>query len=136
MADHGHQPVNPGVAETLLREVAVHLERLLEGGESAALDLQGLPMLTTAEHRRLRELLGSGEVSASVEVMGPTEVAETAFPGVWWITDYGADGELLSEQIEIAWVPDRLRAQSADAAAGLERLRTRLEEGGGEAEPA
>lgn len=127
MADaSGEQPVGEGVAATLLHEVAVHLERLLEGGDPATMDLQSLPMLTPAEHARLRELLGTGEVVANVEVMGPTEVAETAFPGVWWITDYGADGELLSEQIEIAWVPQRLRAQAPDAAAGLDRLRSQL----------
>jgi len=136
MADGDEQRIAPGVAATLLREVAVHLERLLAGGEPAAMDLQGLPMLIDDERARLREALGTGEVVATVAVMGNTEVAETAYPGVWWITDYGADGELLSEQIEITWVPERLQSQAVDAAVGLGQLRSRLQGGDGQAESA
>jgi hydrogenase-1 operon protein HyaF len=128
MADSDEQPIAPGPAQTLLREVGVHLEHLVNGGEPAAIDLQALPVLTAEEHARLRQLLGTGEVVATVEAMGPTEVAETAYPGVWWVTDYGADGDVLSEQIEIAWVPDRLPAQAPDAAAGLDRLRGLLQD--------
>ena len=134
MADHAGDLA--GVVHTLLREVAVHLQHLLDGGEPAAMDLQGLPMLTADGRAQLREALGTGEVVATVAVMGNTEVAETAYPGVWWLTDYGADGELLSEQIELTWVPERLRSQAADAAAGLDRLRARLEGGDGQADSA
>ena len=118
----------PAPVVSLLQEVAVRLDRLVKEGESEAIDLRALPIMTEEDLQQLRDLLGTGEVTATVQAMGATELEETAFPGVWWGTYFGADGDMVAERIEIAWVPDILVAQGPDVRNGLARLVERLPE--------
>lgn len=118
----------PAPVISLLQEIAVRLDRLVNGGEPEAIDLRALPIMTEEDLQQLRDLLGTGEVAATVQAMGATELEETAFPGVWWATYFGADGDMVAERIEIAWVPDILVGQSADVRAGLQSLVARLPE--------
>ena len=115
-------------AASLVQEIAVSLDRLLNSGEGTVIDLLALPFLTEDDREQLHGLLGEGEVSATVEAMGPTEVVETAYAGVWWVTYYGADGEVVAERIEVARMPDILAAQDPDMRAGLGRLLAHLPE--------
>lgn len=118
----------PGPVVSLLQEVAVRLDRLVKEGESEAIDLRALPIMTEEDLQQLRDSLGVGEVTATVHAMGSTELEETAFPGVWWVTYFGADGGMLAERIELAWVPDILVAQGPDVRTGLAQLVERLPE--------
>lgn len=118
----------PAPVISLLQEIAVRLDRLVNGGEPEAVDLRALPVMSEEDLQHLRDLLGTGEVTATVQAMGATELEETAFPGVWWGTYFGADGDMVAERIEIAWVPDILVAQAADVRVGLQQLVERLPE--------
>ncbi|MEF8792440.1 hydrogenase expression/formation C-terminal domain-containing protein [Thiohalorhabdus sp.] len=118
----------PAPVISLLQEIAVRLDRLVSGGEPEAIDLRALPIMTEEDLQQLRDLLGTGEVTATVQAMGATELEETAFPGVWWATYFGADGDMVAERIEMAWVPDILVAQAADVRTGLQQLVERLPE--------
>ena len=118
----------PGPVVSLLQEIAVRLDRLVREGEPEAIDLRALPIMTEEDLQQLRDVLGTGEVTANVHAMGATELEETAFPGVWWVTYLGADGDVVAERIEVAWVPDILVAQGADVGAGLTDLLARLPE--------
>ena len=134
-ADWSHLPAP---VNSLLQEVAVRLDRLVREGESEAIDLRALPIMTEEDLQQLRDCLGAGEVTATVHAMGATELEETAFPGVWWVTYFGADGDMVAERIELAWVPDILVAQGPDVRSGLAQLVERLPEapagGGGAAD--
>lgn len=112
----------PAAAVSLLEEVAVRLEALLSEGRSDAIDLRALPVMTDVDLERLRGYLGTGEVTAQVSALGITELVETAYPGVWWATYYGADGDVVAERIEIARVPEMLAAQEADIRSGQKAL--------------
>jgi len=112
----------PAPVVSLLQEVAVRLDRLVREGQSEAIDLRALPVMSEEDLHQLRDLLGAGEVTATVQAMGATEVEETAYPGVWWVTYFGADGDVGAERIEIAWVPDILVSQAPDVRSGLQRL--------------
>lgn len=129
-----------GAVASLFQEIAVSLDRLLNSGEGTVVDLQALPFLTEEERQHLQRLLGQGEVNATVAAMGPTEVMETAYPGVWWVTYYGADGDVVAERIEVARMPGILPSQDPDIRAGLGRLREHQPEPapreGGDGEPA
>lgn len=118
----------PGPVVSLLQEVAVRLDRLVKEGEPEAIDLRALPIMTEEDLQQLRDCLGVGEVTATVQAMGATELEETAFPGVWWVTYFGADGDTLAERIELAWVPDILVAQGPDVRSGLAQLVDQLPE--------
>lgn len=114
-----------GNALPLLHEIEVLLSDLLTTGKSASIDLRSLPMLP-GDYEELREALGDGEVSATIEVFGPTRVRETGVSGVWRVTHYNVDDEVVADFIEIAYVPDILKTHPADARQALETLRSRL----------
>lgn len=110
-----------GMAKAIVGEVLEHARSLASGGERQVIDLKGLP-LTAGDLRELEELLGRGEVSASVEAAGPTEVFETRFPGVWWVRYQNLDGRSIAEQLEVARVPAILETHPDDLQATVERL--------------
>lgn len=109
----------------LLNEVRHALERLLNSAEATTIDLSTIPM-TAAEQAELDAALGTGEVTATLDAAGPSEIAETAFSGVWRVTHRNDEGQTLGRYIEIATVPAILLAQHRDMAAGLERLSRQL----------
>lgn len=109
----------------ILHELLTKLRELATSGRAAPIDLRRLP-LTAADGEQLRALLGQGEVMAEIQALGPSRFAETRFPGIWWVDHKNAAGETVGEAIEIALVPEMLRATSSDAAASTEALVTLL----------
>ena len=118
--------LNTGMAWSLLSEIRTLLGRLADGGESSAIDLRSIP-LTEADRAQLEELLGRGEVSVQLDVLGKTEIWETGYTGVWWIRHMGAEDQVSSEEIAITPVPDILRAHPVDIVSAAERLDAILE---------
>ncbi len=114
-----------GYAQAILSEIASLIARLLEEGEEGVIDLRALPM-GPMDREALKEALGEGEVKAHLEALGPTEVYETAYPGVWWVTHRNAEGEVVAERIEVTFFPGILKSPEGDVRAGLEALRERL----------
>lgn len=114
-----------GNARAVLREVENLLERLIGAGEAGSIDLGGLP-LTPEDYDLLEEALGEGEVHAEVHSLGPTRIHETGIPGVWWVTHYNDDDEVMAEFIEVTYCPEILLTPDEDVQEGLEALRARL----------
>lgn len=110
-----------GNAPVLLREIAELAHRLLDSGESAAIDLRALP-LTPDDLDWLRETLGQGQVVATLEAEGESTLSETVCPGVWWVTHHNEQGAVVSEFIEVTFVPELLKAHPDDVQIGLEHL--------------
>ena len=118
-----------GMAPAVFNEVAERLQKLCQDGQPSAIDLRGMP-LTEADLAELEELLGTGEVTASLEVAGPTRIWETAYAGVWWIRHLGAGGKVASEEIAITQLPEILKSHPGDITAAAERIRLELESAG------
>jgi hydrogenase-1 operon protein HyaF len=120
-----HQaPGEPGLtgnAPPLLRELAELVRRLLESGEPSAIDLSALP-LTPADLDWLREKLGSGEISVTLQANGESTLSETACPGIWWVTHRNEQGAITSQFIEVAFVPELVKAHPQDVEIGREQL--------------
>lgn len=110
---------------TIAHEIRHALQRLLDSGVEAAIDLSRLP-LTPSDETMLRELLGSGEVRAELSVIGRSSVCETAISGVWWVEHYGTEGEALGRYIEITPIPAILKAQPQDMRDALTALTEHL----------
>ena len=108
-------------APPLLRELAEQVRHLLETGEPSAIDLSALP-LTPADLDWLREKLGSGEIAVTLQAGGESTLDETACAGVWWVTHRNEQGAVASQFIEVAFVPELVKAHPADVAIGRERL--------------
>ena len=115
------EPGLSGNAQPLLRELAELVRRLLDTGEASAIDLSALP-LTPADLDWLREKLGSGEISVTLEANGVSTLNETAHPGVWWVTHHNEQGAVTSQFIEVTFVPELVKAHPQDVAIGREAL--------------
>jgi hydrogenase-1 operon protein HyaF len=109
----------------LLHEVRHALERLLQTGEPTTIDLGSIP-LAPGEFDKIAGALGTGEVKVVLEAMGPSQIYETQFSGVWRITHYNATDEIVGRFIEVTRIPEILLAQEADVRVGLDLLTRRL----------
>jgi hydrogenase-1 operon protein HyaF len=109
----------------LLHEVRHALERLLESGEPTTIDLGSIP-LAPGEFDKIDGALGTGEVKVVLEAMGPSQIYETQFSGVWRITPFNATDEIVGRYIEVTRIPEILLAQEADVRVGLDLLTRRL----------
>jgi hydrogenase-1 operon protein HyaF len=93
-----------GNADPVLHEIQSLLNDLVTSGKSASIDLRSLPLLP-GDYEKLKEVLGQGEVSATIDAMGPTQVRETAVHGVWCVTHYNCDATVIAEFIEVTICP-------------------------------
>jgi len=115
------EPGLTGNAPPLLRELVELVRRLLETGEPSAIDLSALP-LTPADLDWLRGKLGNGEISVTLQASGESTLDETACPGVWWVTHHNEQGAVTSQFIEVAFVPELVKAHPQDVEIGREHL--------------
>ncbi|MDD2880117.1 MAG: hydrogenase expression/formation C-terminal domain-containing protein [Rhodoferax sp.] len=110
-----------GNAAVLLREIADRVRRLIDSGESAAIDLLAMP-LSAADLDWLRERLGAGEIRIALDADGESTLNETNCPGVWWVEHHNPAGGVMSAFIEVTHVPKLVKAHVDDIRSGLERL--------------
>ncbi len=115
-----------GNVNPLIAEIRHALRRLHAGGQETTIDLTALPF-GPADERLLQERLGRGEVSISIEALGPTEIHETAYPGVWWVEFFSTEKRRLAVHIEVSTVPSLLRTPKDDLNDSLSRLERELE---------
>ena len=117
--------VTTGNVAPLLHEIRHALKRLANGEEGTTIDLRSLP-LAPGEQERIEATLGTGEVRAEVDALGPTLIQETSYPGVWLITHKNTDDAVVARFIEVTYIPELLRSQPADIEAGLAKLEDEL----------
>jgi hydrogenase-1 operon protein HyaF len=110
------------LVEAILAEISGLLLRLLEYGESATIDLLGLPLLPFCI-AELERRLGRGEITLSLGAFGRSEIYETSFTGVWWSQKTDESGRVIAQLIEVGFVPDILRIDFENIKRGQERLR-------------
>jgi len=125
---HVVSSAEPGLssnAPPLLRELAEQVKHLLATGESSAIDLSALP-LTPADLDWLHGKLGTGEISVTLQANGESTLNETACPGVWWVTHHNEQGAVTSQFIEVAFVPELVKAHPQDVQLGQEQLESMI----------
>lgn len=120
----------PAVSEfvqAILQELMDMVIALVETGASNFLDLKSLPM-GPGDLEQIREILGHGEVEATVTALGPTHIVETVIPGVWWVTHKNNNEEVISEFIEVTSLPEILLTQHEEMYNSVDIMKGRLEE--------
>ena len=110
----------------ILFEVRHALDALLDKGETSIIDLRSIP-LAPGEEEKILKTLGQGEVHARLNALGPSEIYETRYAGVWLITHYNEDESIVSRFIEITKMPDILKSQAEDMSKALTDLTQSLE---------
>lgn len=109
---HAADAPSPQV-KALLRELQALLQDLVNEGKSASVDIRSLP-LSPIDYDFLKSFLGEGEVTATINALGPTTIRETEIPGIWWVTHSNADEMILTESIEVTELPEMLKTQQQD----------------------
>jgi hydrogenase-1 operon protein HyaF len=115
----GH--VATGNVLPLLHEIRHALLALLQDGQETVIDLRSLP-LGPGEEEQIEERLGRGEVRVELSALGPSEIVETRFSGVWLVTHCNSDDAVIGKFVEICRVPGLVTAQPEDIRAGLAEL--------------
>ena len=116
-----------GNIRALLAEIASRLEQLDRNNETGMIALNSLPF-APGEYEQLCRTLGQGEVSVRIDAIGESKVFETQYPGVWWVTHYNVEGDIVADMLEITTIPDIIKSQPEDVHAGLARLQAQLSE--------
>ena len=116
-----HAQQRMGMAQSVLHEIVRGLTDLADNGTPSAIDLRSLPM-TEGDRHELQEALGRGEVSATLDMAGKSDIWETRHAGVWWVRHMGSGDRIASETIEITAIPDILMAHRDDIRAASARL--------------
>ena len=111
--------------QPILHEVRHALKQLIDTGAACIIDLRSIP-LAPGEEQKLIDTLGRGEVHARLNALGPSEIIETRFPGVWLVTHYNEENSIISRFIEITELPDILRSQREDMINALAALEQQL----------
>jgi hydrogenase-1 operon protein HyaF len=111
----------------ILHEIRHALAKLVDTGESSIIDLRSIP-LAPGEEDTIIDTLGCGEVHATLHALGPSEIHETRFAGVWLVTHYNEENSVIGRFIEITELPDILKSQHEDMAFSLTQLEQQLKE--------
>ena len=111
----------------LLHEIKHALTQLAEQGKTTTLDLKAIPF-GPGDEERLLQILGDGEVDATLDALGESRIRESAYPGVWIIEHRNTEGERIALQIEITPMPDILKTQQTDLEESIARLESTLEQ--------
>ena len=109
----------------ILHEIRHALQKLLDSGETSIIDLRSIP-LAPGEEDIIVETLGRGEVQARLDVLGPSDIYETRYTGVWLVTHYNDSDSIVSRFIEVTEIPDVLKSQREDVLNALDELATEL----------
>lgn len=113
--------------EPLLHEIRHALQALADTGETGIIDLRSIP-LAPGEEDKIIAILGCGEVQAQIAALGPSDVTETRYPGVWLVTHYNEERDIIGRFIEITRMPEILRSQHADIRQSCVRLTASLQQ--------
>jgi len=114
----------------ILHEIRHALRKLLETSENSIIDLRSIP-LAPGEEEKILDTLGCGEVHAKLNALGPSEIYETRFAGVWLVTHFNEENSVIGRFIEITLFPDILKSQQEDMAFSLDLLEQALDEDSG-----
>ena len=104
---------SPSQVMAILSELLTKLQALSEQGINDSIDLRSLPMFP-GDYEQLKETLGYGEIHVTIDAMGPTEIYETAIPGIWWVSHSNSEDENIAEFIEITALPAILKTDEQD----------------------
>lgn len=124
---HAVSPSRGENALALLHEVVALLRTLLEKDEPADIDLRALP-LNHQDYELLRDTLGEGGVSAEVQNQGVTRIQQSGVAGVWWVTHYNEEEDVIGEFLEITFCPEALIVDLEAVKEGSDALQARLVE--------
>lgn len=123
------------IARSVLNDIRILVATFVSSGQTGAIDLRHALPMGPRGYQFLKQTLSAGEVTATINGTARTEIRETAYPGVWWVTHRNRNDEIVTELIEVAAIPEILKSQPEDIRYGLQQLSRRLTNAGPEFSP-
>ena len=111
----------------LLHQIKHGLNELITNAKTSIIDLRSIP-LAPGEESNILETLGHGEVYAKLSSLGSSEIIETQYAGVWVITHYNDNNDIVGRFIEITSMPEILCSQEQDMVLAYHDLSTALQQ--------
>ena len=111
-----------GNLDSLLSEIAFHLEQLLEQKKTHSIDLRAMPW-SPGDEDKLEAYLGQGEIQIELNALGKSLFYETQYSGIWIVTHYNQEDEIIGKLIEITYMPEMVFSQEDDVKDSIERLK-------------
>jgi len=112
---------NSGNLHSIIIEIKYAVQQLIEQKKEHSIDLRAMPW-SPGEEQKLMEFLGLGEVKIELDALGKSTFYETLYSGVWLVTHYNQEDEVIAKLIEITRLPEMLFAQPEDIKNSLEQL--------------
>ena len=109
----GHGKSRDEKLALLIKDIRNALQHLLDTGEETIIDFTNYPCDEKCEEA-LKEILGKGEVTASLSIFGCDSIIETGVHGVWWVYHLNEIGAIITKALYITFVPSILPAQPED----------------------
>lgn len=112
-----------GNLHSILSEIKFALEQLLEQKKTHSIDLRAMPW-SPGEEDKLEQYLGRGEISVELNALGKSTFYESRFSGIWIVTHYNQEDEIIGKLIEITTMPEMIFSQYEDIKESLENIQT------------
>ena len=125
VSEEAGNPAWTGNVVPILNEVRHALSLLASSGETTLIDLTAIPF-GPGEREDLMQILGKGEIDATLRALGESHIRETAYPGVWLITHLSPQGAELTTHIEVTRSPTLLSTPEQDVSDAAAALATYL----------
>ncbi|GGF65126.1 hydrogenase expression/formation protein [Alteromonas lipolytica] len=113
-------------AMAILAEIQEMLAQINQNGQGSILTLTELPQ---ADLSLLNQILGEGEVSVLIDGEHPTRIQETVMAGIWRLRTFDKQGNVISEAIEVAEIPECVRDNAFATKVNLAERIEQLPEG-------
>lgn len=112
--------------QPILHEIRHALDELITTGKNRVIDLRTIP-LAPGEEEQILLKLGNGEVQAQLDALGRSEIYETKYKGVWLVTHFNSEDNIVGRFIEITTIPEILKSQQEDIQDSLNQLESELQ---------
>ncbi len=113
---------NSGNLYSVLSEIKFALEQLLQHKKTHCIDLRAMPW-SPGEEDKLEKYLGRGEINIDMNALGKSTFYETQYSGIWVVTHYNQEDEVIGKLIEISYMPEMVFSQYEDVKDSLERFK-------------
>jgi hydrogenase-1 operon protein HyaF len=111
--------------QPILHEIRHALKELITTEKKRVIDLRSIP-LAPGEEEQIIQKLGCGEVQVQLDALGKSEIYETNYKGVWLVTHFNSEDNILGRFIEVTLIPEIIKSQQEDIQESLEQLETEL----------
>ncbi len=116
-----------GNLQFILAEIHHALEQLNEYQQQHSIDLKAMPF-APGEEEKLLQLLGHGEVKVELNTLGKSTIYETAMSGVWKVTHFNTEGNVVAKLIEITTIPNIICSPQEALQSSIESMKRLIKE--------